>query len=75
MLKALKKCTNPVHEFTIFGKVLVNWQIANDIWCYTQKNDNRHTIYLGFTKVEWETNDIVLYNVTIWRLSIKFGFI
>jgi len=73
MLEPLNICTNPVHEFTIF-KMLVVWQIANDIWCITQKNNNRNTIYFGFSKVQYEEGDAMLYSVIIWKLSIKFGF-
>ena len=73
MLEPLKQCTNPEHEIEIFN-LLIIWQIANDIWCTTQKNGHRHSHYFSFYKVQSEKYDSVVYNLVIWKLSIKFGF-
>jgi len=73
MLEPLKKCTNPVHEFTLFNALIVI-QFANDIWALTKKNDNQTTIYFGFTKTKSNEYSSKLYELIIWRLSIKFGF-
>ena len=75
MLKPSEKYNNPTHEFTLFKKVIFNWQIANNRWYITQTNGHRHTIYFGFTKVEWEEDDSVIYNITIWRLNLQIALI
>jgi hypothetical protein len=74
MLEPLNKCTNPIYEFTIY-RMLIAIQFANDIWCVTKKNDTRDTHYISFTKTQWPDNDIVVYNIIIWKLNFKFGFI
>lgn len=70
-----ESCTTPVHEFTLFKKVIFNWQVAIDEWRITQKNGDKHTIYLGFNKVEWEVDDSVIYNIIIWRFNLQIAVI
>ena len=74
MLKPLTKCTNPVHEFRLFN-TLINWQIANDIWCSTKSNTDRNTYYFALFKSESEVYEFAIYSIIIWKLNIKFGFI
>lgn len=73
MLDELKVCTNPSHSFCVY-RALIFWQIANTIWCVTQKNDHRRTIFFGVNKIESNDYDSAIYTIIIWKLKIDFGF-
>ena len=67
------KCTNKIHEYTLFG-ILIIWQMTNDTWCITDYKKDRNTMYFAFYKTQRNDFDFVINNIIIWKLNIKFGF-
>lgn len=75
MLEPLTKCNNPIYKFAIFGILFYIQFASSNTWALTKKNNSRETIYLGLFKSQRNNSHIIMYNIIIWKLNIKFGHI
>lgn len=66
-------CTNPKHNFR-FGKLIGQWQIANDMWVNITDGGNEITHWIRLGKFRDQDNAII-YELVIWKLSVIWGFV
>jgi hypothetical protein len=67
------KCTNPVHSFKI-GRLIGQWQIADDKWITITDRGDEVTHWLRFGKHRAQEG-ATIYEIIVWKLSIIWGFV
>ena len=68
-----KSCTNPVHGFRL-GKILGEWQIANDKWTHITDGNTELTHWFRIGTVR-NTEGQKLYEVVVGKLLIMWTFV
>lgn len=67
------KCINPVHNFRI-GRLIGQWQIANDMWITITDRGQEMTHWFRFGKLR-DQEGATIYEVVVWKLMIVWGFV
>lgn len=67
------KCTNPVHSFKI-GRLIGQWQIANDNWITITDKGQEMTHWFRFGKYR-DQEGATIYEVVVWKFCVLWGFV
>lgn len=67
------QCTNPRHDFRI-GRLIGQWQIANDNWVTITDKGQELTHWFRFGKCR-NQEGATIYEFVFWKLSIIWGFV